>query len=126
MFISTAFAQSAETAATSGNLFMSLMPLLVIIVIFYFLVFVPQKKQAHERLSMLKNLRRGDRVITSGGIFGTIHRLPSDEEAVLEISEGVHVRVLRAHLSTVRLKAGAADETPANTTPEDTVVTPKE
>jgi len=124
MFISPAFAQAAEGASSGGSLIMSLMPLLVIIVIFYFLVFMPQKKQAQERLSMLKGLRRGDKVATSGGIIGTIHRLPSDEEALVEIADGVRVRVLRSYLSTIKVKAVAeddkAEETPTEPTQDNT------
>lgn len=125
MFISTAFAQGATTAATgttTGGLIMSMLPLLIIVAIFYLLIFLPQKKQHQERLAMLKGLRRGDRVITSGGILGTIHRLPSDDEAILEIADGVHIHVMRSYLSNIRIKPSAdsneATDTIADSTKE--------
>ena len=132
MFVSEAFAQGADAAASGGsNLLMNLLPILIVIVIFYLIVYLPQKKQAQERTTMLKGLRRGDKVVTSGGIIGTIHRLPSDEEAIVEIAEGVRVHVLRAYLSTVRLKAvpengdddSGEDKKPENT---DTTSSPAE
>ncbi len=130
MLISTAFAQGAETATSGGNLFMSLMPLLVIFIIFYFLLILPQKKMAKERQAMIKGLRRGDRVVTSGGILATIHRLPSDEEAVLEVADGVHIRILRSHLSPLPAKTpgtepGKGQENTASSDVIDTG-TPKE
>ena len=134
MFVSEAFAQEAGTAASGGgSFFMQLVPILIVIVIFYLVVYLPQKKQAQERATMLKGLRRGDKVVTSGGILGTIHRLPSDEEAVVEIAEGVRVHVLRSYLSTVKLKAvpenddsNSGENKNADTSPTDTTKSPVE
>ncbi|MGE0723617.1 MAG: preprotein translocase subunit YajC [Alphaproteobacteria bacterium] len=117
MLISPAFAQSA--GGGQGDLLMSLAPLVLIFVVFYFLLIRPQQKRAKDHKTMLTALRRGDKVVTGGGIVGTIARVPNDDEIVVEIAEGVRVRVLRSTISAV-LTRGPADakeeaEKPAKT-----------
>jgi preprotein translocase subunit YajC len=80
---------------------MSLAPLVLIFVVFYFLLIRPQQKRAKDHKTMLGALRRGDKVVTGGGIVGTIARVPSDDEIVVEIADGVRVRVLRSTISAV-------------------------
>lgn len=111
MFISPAYAQAA---GGGGDMLGTLLPLVLIFVVFYFLLIRPQQKKAKQHREMLGELRRGDRVVTSGGIIGTITRVIGDSELAVEISDGVKVRVMRGMISDVISKgkgrARAADE----------------
>ena len=102
MFVSPAFAGAA--APPAGFELMSFLPLILIFVVFYFLLIRPQQKRVKEQKAMLTALRRGDRVVTGGGLIGTISKIASDEEVVVEIAEGVRVRVLRATIASVLAK----------------------
>ena len=72
----------------------SLFPLAIMFLIFYFLILRPQKKREEERKEMLNRLKKGDRVLTSGGLIGTIHAVEPNE-IVIEVADKVRVRVLR-------------------------------
>jgi preprotein translocase subunit YajC len=76
----------------------AILPFVLIFVLFYFLILRPQQKQGRERQEMLKNLKRGDTVITSGGIYGRILNIAGDV-ITLEIAKGVNVRLSRAGVS---------------------------
>ncbi|MCA3247822.1 MAG: preprotein translocase subunit YajC [Azospirillum sp.] len=113
MFISPAYAQTA--GGDGGNFFIQLLPLVLIFVVFYFLIIRPQSKKVKEHKAMVEALKRGDRVVTSGGLIGTIQRVVSDREAVLEIADGVRVRIVRQMIAEVMAKtepvaASANDE----------------
>jgi preprotein translocase subunit YajC len=110
MFISTAYAQG--TGMFDQNALIQFLPLILIFVVFYFLLIRPQQKKAKDHRTMLDALRRGDRVVTGGGIIGTIARVDSPEEVVVDIAEGVRVRVLRSTITSVLAKPhpGAARE----------------
>jgi preprotein translocase subunit YajC len=110
MFISTAYAQG--TGMFDQNALIQFLPLILIFVVFYFLLIRPQQKKARDHRTMLDALRRGDRVVTGGGIIGTIARVDSPEEVVVDIAEGVRVRVLRSTITSVLAKPdpGAARE----------------
>lgn len=103
MFISPAFAQEATEAATATadaaagqpGLFMSMLPLLLILFVFYVMVIRPQNKRMTEHRAMLNALAKGDKVVTAGGIVGTVTKIPSDDEVVVEIADGVAVTVVR-------------------------------
>ena len=118
MFVSPAYAQTAGFAGSLGAL-EQFLPLVLIFVVFYFLLIRPQQKKMKQHKEMLGQLRRGDRVVTSGGIIGTVNKLVSDTEVSVEIAEGVRVRVVRSTIGEVLSKtepvaAGAADaEKPA-------------
>jgi len=128
MFVSTAYAQAADGAGAAG--LMSFLPLILIFVVFYFLLIRPQQKKLKEHKGMLEALRRGDRVVTGGGIIGTITKVGADDELVVEIAEGVRVRVLRSTVNMVLAKtepakggrAATADDKDAPAT--ETVVEP--
>jgi preprotein translocase subunit YajC len=108
MFISTAYAQAAAGAPGGGmESLMSLAPLVLIFVVFYFLLIRPQQKKLKEHKTMLEALRRGDKVVTGGGIVGTIVKV-ADDEATVEIAENVRVRVLRSTITTVLAKTEPA------------------
>ena len=71
-------------------------PLILIFVIFYFFLIRPQQKKAKEHKTMVENLKRGDKVITSGGIVGKVDRIIDNEKVEVNISENVNVEIVRA------------------------------
>tara|TARA_A100001037_G_C14615303_1_gene399101 strand:+ start:150 stop:431 length:282 start_codon:yes stop_codon:yes gene_type:complete len=79
----------------SSSNFAQFIPLILIFVIFYFFLIRPQQKRVKEHKEMVKNLKRGDEVITSGGIIGKVDRVFEDDRLELEISDGVKVQVIR-------------------------------
>jgi preprotein translocase subunit YajC len=85
------------------SIIVQLAPLILIFVVFYFLLIRPQQKRMKEHREMLANLRRGDRVVTGGGIIGQIVKVGEDELTV-EIGEGMRVKVLRSTVSSVLSK----------------------
>lgn len=88
---------------------MAFLPLIMIFVIFYFLLIRPQQKKMKEHQSMLAAIRRGDKVVTSGGIIGTVSKVTSDTELLLEIADNVKVRVAKAMISEVLTKTEAVN-----------------
>ena len=109
MLISPAYAQAAN-AASSPGLVESIMPLLLIFVVFYFLLIRPQQKKVKMHKEMLGTIRRGDRVVTGGGILGTVTKVISDTELQVEIADGIKVRVERGMVSGVVAKTEPADK----------------
>ncbi|MFY8093331.1 MAG: preprotein translocase subunit YajC [Niveispirillum sp.] len=108
MFISTAYAQAAAGAPGGGmESLMSLAPLVLIFVVFYFLLIRPQQKKLKEHKAMLDALRRGDKVVTGGGIIGSVVKV-ADDEVTVEIATGVQVRVLRTTITSVLAKTEPA------------------
>jgi preprotein translocase subunit YajC len=83
---------------------MQLLPFILIFVIMYFLILRPQQKRAREHQELIKNLRRGDTVITSGGLLGKVTKVVDDEQIEVEIADGVRVRQIRSMVSGVRAK----------------------
>jgi len=114
MFVSPAYAQAAAGGGGSFGALEQFLPLILIFVVFYFLLIRPQQKKMKQHKEMLGQLRRGDRVVTAGGIIGTINKLLNDTEVSVEIAEGVRVRVLRTTITEVMSKtepvAGAKDD----------------
>ncbi len=102
MLISTAYAQSGGGGMLGG--IEPLLPLVLIFVVFYFLLIRPQQKKAKAHRELLGNLRRGDRVVTNGGLVGKITRVPNDLELIVEIAEGVKVRIMRGMISELMSK----------------------
>ena len=100
--ISDAFAQTAE-GATGGFSIQGLLPFVLIFIIFYFLLIRPQQKRVKQHKLMVENLKRGNKVLTAGGILGVISKASDGSETVtLEISSGVNVEVSRQMISEVR------------------------
>lgn len=97
MFVSPAWAQGAGGGGLGGM--EQLLPLVLIFVVFYFLLIRPQQKKAKVHREMLGNLRRGDRIVTNGGLIGTITRVPNETELIVEVADGVKVRVLRGMIA---------------------------
>jgi preprotein translocase subunit YajC len=79
-------------------------PMAMVFVIFYFLMLRPQQKKVKEHQELIKNLRRGDTVVTSGGLVGKVTKVLDDEQIEVEIADGVRVRQIRALVSGVRTK----------------------
>ena len=111
MLISTAYAQGLG-GMLDQNAMIQFLPLVLIFVVFYFLLIRPQQKKQKDHRTMLDALRRGDRVVTGGGIIGTVNRVTSPEEVEVDIAQGVRVRVLRSTITSVLAKPdpGAARE----------------
>ena len=101
MLISMAYAQSFGGLFDGSNAMVQFLPLVLIFVVFYFLLIRPQQKKQKDHRSMLEALRRGDRVVTGGGIIGTVNRVTGNEEVEVDIAQGVRVRVLRSTISNV-------------------------
>lgn len=101
MFISPAYAQAF---GDSANQLVQIAPFALILVVFYFFLIRPQQQKAKEHKTMLAALRRGDRVVTGGGIIGTIAKVASDDEVLVEIADGLRVRVLRSTITGVTAK----------------------
>jgi preprotein translocase subunit YajC len=101
MFVTPAYAQGAG----GGDLMITLLPFILIFVIMYFLIIRPQRQQARQREEMLKAIRRGDTVITGGGLIGKVTKVIDDNELELQIADGVKVRAQRGLIFGVRAKA---------------------
>jgi preprotein translocase subunit YajC len=108
MFISPAFAQGAAGGAGGG--IMSFLPIILIFVVFYFLLIRPQQKRAKTHREMLGAIRRGDRIVTGGGIMGTVTKVLNDSELAVEIAEGVKIKVQRALVAQVVSKTEPASQ----------------
>ncbi len=102
MFVSQAFAQGA--GGTGGDLFAMLVPLIMIMAVFWFLLIRPQQKRAKEHQELLKGIRRGDVVTTSGGMIGKVARVVDDNEVLLEVADNVRMRFQKQAISEVRAK----------------------
>jgi preprotein translocase subunit YajC len=109
MFISQALAQEAGGAAGPGALG-AFLPIILIFVVFYFLLIRPQQKKMKQHKEMLAAIRRGDRIVTGGGIVGTVSKVIDDNEIQVEIAEGVRVRVHRGLISAVLAKSQPAGD----------------
>jgi preprotein translocase subunit YajC len=81
-----------------------LLPFILIFVIMYFLILRPQQKRAKQHQEMMKNLRRGDNVITSGGLVGKVTKVVDDDTVEIEIADGVRVRQVKSMVADVRAK----------------------
>lgn len=87
---------------------MTFLPIILIFVVFYFLLIRPQQKKVKQHREMVAALRRGDKVVTAGGLIGTVTKIISDTEAQVELAEGVRVRVVRHTISDVLSRTEAA------------------
>ena len=87
---------------------MQFLPLVLIFVVFYFLLIRPQQKKQKDHRAMLEAVRRGDRVVTGGGILATVSKVVSPEEVEVDLAPNVRVRVLRSTISTVLAKPDPA------------------
>lgn len=109
MLVTPAYAQAAGGAG-DPSFIASLVPLILVFVIFYFLLIRPQQKRVKEHRAMVEALRRGDQVITAGGIYGKVTRVKEGDEVEVEIADGVRVRLARSTISAVTSKTEPAAE----------------
>jgi preprotein translocase subunit YajC len=93
-----------------SDMLVSLLPFVLIFVIMYFLILRPQQKRVRTHQDMIKNLRRGDTVVTAGGIIGRITKVTEESDVQVEIAEGVRVRVARGMITDVRAKGEPVKE----------------
>ena len=104
MLITPALAQAAPAAGGSSDMLMSLLPFVLIFVIMYFLILRPQQRRVKQHQELVKNIRRGDTIVTSGGLVGKVTKVLDDEQVEVEIADGVRVRQVRGMVSDVRAK----------------------
>lgn len=118
MFISSAYAQAAAAPAAGFDI-MSIAPLILIFIVFYFLLIRPQQKKMKDHKAMIEGVRRGDNVVTGGGILGKVAKVNDDGTAEIEVAEGVRIKVLKGSIGEVRNRAepakdGGGASVPAN------------
>ncbi len=103
-FITPAFAQAAGGAPGGADVLMQLAPFGIILVIMYFLILRPQQQRAKAHQDMVSNIRRGDMVVTNGGLIGKVTKTVDDSEIEIEIAPNVRVRQSRGAIAEVRAK----------------------
>lgn len=106
MLISPAYAQT--TGLLDQNALVQFLPIVLIFIVFYFLLIRPQQKKQKDHRAMLEALRRGDRIVTGGGIVATVNRVVSAEEVEVDIASGVRVRLVRSTIASVLAKPDPA------------------
>jgi len=102
MLISPAYAQAA--GGGGADMLTTIAPLALIFVVFYFFLIRPQQQKAKQQRAMLDAIRRGDRVVTGGGLIGTVAKVVSNEELLVDLADNVRVRVVRATVTQVLAK----------------------
>jgi preprotein translocase subunit YajC len=107
MFITPAYAQGATDLLSPQS---PIWMMVIVVVIMYLLVLRPQQKRAREHQDLVKNLRRGDTVVTSGGLVGKVTKVVDDEQVEVEIANGVRVRQMRSMVTGVRSKGEPAED----------------
>lgn len=110
MLISNAYAQAPAGADPTTGIIMQILPLVLVFIVFYFLLIRPQQQARKRHMDMISNLKKGDVVVTSGGMIGKVKSLQDDEVRV-ELAPNVDVRVVRGTIAEVRSKSEPA---PAN------------
>jgi preprotein translocase subunit YajC len=108
MFVTPALAQAAGAPAAGGgptDLLIQFAPILLLVVIFWFLIFRPQQKRMKTQQAMLASVTRGDTVVTTGGIVGKVTKAVDGEDLEVEIAQGTKVKLVRSSISDVRSKS---------------------
>jgi preprotein translocase subunit YajC len=98
----------AQAAGGAGSAFASFVPLILIFAIMYFLLIRPQQRKVKEHQKMVAALRRGDQIVTQGGIIGKVSKVKDDNELEVEVAEGVRVRIVRGTVAQVISKTEPA------------------
>ncbi|HWE75921.1 MAG TPA: preprotein translocase subunit YajC [Stellaceae bacterium] len=121
MLITPAYAQAAAGGGDASSMMVQLAPLALIFVVFYFFLIRPQQQKAKQQRSMLDAIRRGDRIVTAGGLIGTVAKVVNNEEVLVDLADNVRVRAVRSTISQVLAKTEPAktaktgdSDTPAN------------
>lgn len=116
MFVTAALAQEAGAAAPSlgaTDLLVQFAPILLLVVIFWFLIFRPQQKRMKAHQAMLSSITRGDTVVTTGGIVGKVTKSVEGEDLEVQIADGVRIKVVRGMISDVRSKSQPVNDNKA-------------
>lgn len=115
LFIAEAFAQAATAPAPQPNILMDLIPVILIVAVFYFLLIRPQQKKLQEHQRLVLSLEKGATVVTAGGVIGTINKVDNDENVFhIEIADGVVVKIKRDTVTEVVSKEATAKAKPKN------------
>ena len=117
MFTTSAFAQAAGAPTGSADIMMQIAPFAIIFAIMYFLIIRPQQRRAKAQRELVQGARRGDVVVTSGGLIGRVTRAVDDQEVELELAPNIRVRLARSGIAEVRSKGEPVKEAPAAKTP---------
>ena len=104
MFFTPAYAQAAGAAQGADGLIQFLLPIVLIFIVFYFLLIRPQQKKAKEHRDMVEAVKRGDQVVTAGGIIGKVTKVGDEGRVTVEIAPTVKVEVLRSTITDVLSK----------------------
>jgi preprotein translocase subunit YajC len=117
MFITPAYAQAP--GAPGGDFLSMMLPLVLIFVVFYFLLIRPQQKRMKEHKAKIEAIRRGDRVVTGGGLIGTVAKIMDVNEVLVESADNVRVRVVRGTITDILSKGEPADGDKAEEKPAE-------
>ncbi|GKS59110.1 preprotein translocase subunit YajC [Nitrospira sp.] len=101
LLTSLAWAQAGGSGQSSPNLVLSLVPFLLIFAIFYFLLILPQQKKQKELRQMLEGLKKGDKIVTASGIWGTVTNM-GKQTVTLQISDTAKIKIQREHIARIR------------------------
>ena len=104
MFVTPAFAQGAPASPGGADFLIQLLPFVLIFVIMYFLILRPQQKRVKTHQEMIKNVRRGDTIVTAGGLIAKVTKITDDSEIQVEIADNVRARLARSMIAEVRAK----------------------
>jgi preprotein translocase subunit YajC len=107
MFVTEALAQTGTAAGGPANgmtMLIQFAPFILIFAIMYFLMIRPQRQRAQQHRDMVANLRRGDTVVTAGGLIGKVSKVVDENEVQVEVADGVKVRTVRSMIAEVRAK----------------------
>jgi preprotein translocase subunit YajC len=116
-FVTPAYAQAAGAAAGGADILVQMAPFGIILLIMYLLILRPQQKRAKQHETMVNNIRRGDTVITNGGLIGRVSKVTDDAEIEIEIAPNVRVRQLRGGVAEVRSKGEPVKSEPVKLEP---------
>lgn len=94
-------AYAAEKSAQGSNFLVNILPIVIIMVLFYFIIIRPEYKRRQEHQKVLDNLKKGDKVVTAGGIFGTIAGI-EDDTVILAVTDNVKIKILKTTVQQVR------------------------
>ena len=109
MFVTPAYAQ-AGAAPGGADMLIQFLPFVLIFVIMYFLIIRPQRLKAKRHQEMIANVRRGDTIVTSGGLIGKVAKVVDDGEIQIDLAENVRVRLARGMIAEVRAKGEPVKE----------------
>jgi preprotein translocase subunit YajC len=112
MFITPAFAQAAAGPASDMPAYLQFVPFVAIIAIMYFLVIRPQQQRLKAHQELIAGVKRGDVVVTSGGIIGKVIKVMENDEVLVEIAEDVRIRVVKSTIGDIRTRTEPAEAKP--------------